>query len=659
MTPRTPSPHSATRLFAVYAAVSLVPVVVLGLVLASSYRAEAGRRGLAEGRSEAALVASTAIEPLLGGDLTNGLTPAQTTALHKVTDAAVADGSLLRLRLRDLAGKVVFSGDGSGLEDAPEDEALEAAGGTVESSLTRLNADANDTGPVGAQVVEVYRPLVAGGSQQRIGVLEIYLPYAPISDDIATGLASLYRDLAIGLTILYLVLAGIALATTRRLQRYASRNAHVAEHDQLTGLPNRLLFQRRIAELTDGPGGRFGAVALIDLDRFKEVNDALGHQNGDELLSQLGARLAGALRPGDTVARLGGDEFGVILARVSDAHEAAAALARLRATIEEPVHITGLPLSAEASIGFAMSPEDGDSPETLMQRADIAMYVAKAAHTGVVRYDASQNHHDSDRLAVVGELRRALAEDELVLHYQPKVRLDDGTVTAVEALIRWHHPRHGLLFPDAFLPLAEQTGLIDPLTDWVVATALAQIHAWGPAAEGLSVSVNISARNLSNPSFADSVLAALGASDLPYARLMLEITETALFADVDRATAVLLRLADAGVPISLDDFGQGQTSLGFLSRLPLEELKIDRTFVTDMLTDPAHGAIVRSVIELAHNLGFVVVAEGVEDPQTMQSLRTMNCDSAQGYVLARPMPASDLLRWISDYEPTRELAPLV
>jgi diguanylate cyclase (GGDEF)-like protein len=496
-----------------------------------------------------------------------------------------------------------------------------------------------------------------GPNHTRVGVLELYLPYKPIRDDISSGLASLYRDLVIGLLLLYLVLAGISLFTTRRLQRFAAGNAHLAEHDQLTGLPNRRLFHRLIAELTDDAPRRMGAVAVLDLDRFKEVNDALGHQNGDALLSQLGSRLAAAIRPGDTVARLGGDEFGVILARVTCEQDAIAALERLRAVVEEPIQITGLPLSAEASIGFALTPEDGQDPETLLQHADIAMYVAKAGHTGVVRYETSQNHYDSDRLAVVGELRRALAEDELVLHYQPKARLADDSVTAVEALIRWHHPRHGLLYPDAFLPLAEQTGLIDPLTDWVIARALSQIGEWGAAAM-LKVSVNISARNLSNPNFADRVLAALQNSGLPYDRLMLEITETALFTDVDRATAVLERLSGAGVAISLDDFGQGQTSLAFLSRLPLHELKIDRSLVTDMLADNSHAAIVRSVIELAHNLGLVVVAEGVEDAPTMQTLVEMGCDAAQGFALAKPMPAAHLLEWMADYERARDLAPL-
>ena len=644
--------RSATRLFLVYAAVSAVPVLLLGLVLASSYHSEADRRGLDEGRSQAAVIASTAIEPLLtSADLRGGIDPATLGRIDTVADRAVAAGVVMRLRIRDLNGNVVYSQDGSGMTETPEGDALEAAEGHVHAEITHLNADANDSGPLGAQVVEVYQPLSGGSAGTRVGVLEVYLPYEPIRQDIAAGLSTLYRDLAVGLLALYVVLAGLSLATTRRLQQQARRNLYLAEHDQLTGLPNRRQFLARIGELTDSPAGTRAAVAVLDLDRFKEVNDSLGHDNGDQLLVRLGERLAAAVRPGDVVARLGGDEFGLVLARVTSEADATAALERLIAAVGQPVQVGGLPLAPEASVGFVLLPEDGDTPDVLLQRADIAMYVAKASHAGAVRYDSAQDHYDADRLAVVGELRRALAEDELVLHYQPKLNMADGSVTAVEALVRWNHPRHGLLYPDAFLPLAEQTGLIDPLTDWVVTAALTQMRAWSGAAAELSVAVNVSARNLSQASFADRVLAAVALSGLAPARLVLEITETALFTDVERATVGLSRLDSAGVMISLDDFGQGQTSLGYLSRLPLHELKVDRAFVTDMTREPTNAAIVRSLVELAHNLGFVVVAEGVEDAHTLGALAEMGCDFAQGYLMARPMPADAVPDWMAAHQP--------
>jgi diguanylate cyclase (GGDEF)-like protein len=643
----TSAPRSAFRLFAVYAAISAVAVLVLGLTLAASYRSEATRRGVDEGVAQSQLVATTAIEPLLDGHDLGGRIGQETTAALSAI-VANSDG-ITRLRLRDLGGNVVFTTDGSGLGGTPEKAVLEAAEGKVEAELTRLNSDANDTGPVGEQVVEIYRPLFAGPDHSLVGVLEIYLPYAPIRSDIAEGLNQLYLHLALGLLALYVILAGLSLATTRRLRQHAQTNAYLAEYDQLTGLPNRRNFRRRISELTNGDV-QFGAVALIDLDRFKDVNDSLGHHNGDQLLSRLGDRLANAVRKGDTVARLGGDEFGIILCRVVSEDDATHELLRLLGVMGQPLEIAGLPLTPEASIGFALSPDDGSDPDVLMQHADVAMYLAKVGHTEVVRYDPALDDYDSDRLALVAELRRAIGNDELVLHYQPKETLADGSVGAVEALIRWNHPRHGLIFPDDFLPVAEQTGLIDALTDWVLAQALAQIVAWGNAGIPLSVAVNVSARNLCHHAFAARVQAALAANRVPAGSLIVEITETALLTDIERATDNLVRLAAMGVSVSIDDFGRGQTSLGYLARLPLHELKIDRSFVTDLLDNGAHAAIVRSVVELSHNLGLVVVAEGVEDESTLVWLREMSCDLAQGFVLARPMPADEIAPWLAERE---------
>ena len=642
---------SALRLFLVYAAVSAVPVVLLGLVLASAFQTEAARRGLAAGRAQAALVEATVIAPIVQGADVRRLDEAARIRLAAVVSKAISGGAVVRLRLRDTQGNVVFSGDGSGFGDAPEAEALAAAAGHVQASIKRLNSDANDVGAVGQEVVEVYQPITPLAGMAPVGVMEIYLPYAPIAQDVSAGLGTLYRDLVIGLALVYLVLAGLSLATTSRLRRHSQRNAYLAEHDQLTDLPNRRLFLTTVAALTSEASDTRAAVAVLDLDRFKDVNDVLGHSNGDALLREVGRRLAESVRPGDLVARLGGDEFGIVLGREGDALQSQQALEGLLEEISRPVLLDGLPLQVEASVGFAMLPADATDPETLLRRADIAMYVAKAGLAGVVRYDAAQDKFDANRLSVVAELRRALAADELVLHYQPKMRPQDGTVTGVEALIRWEHPSQGLLYPDVFLPLAEQTGLIAPLTDWVIRTALAQIGLWGDDAQHTSVAVNVSARNLAQAGFADSVLAALAHSRTPPGRVVIEVTETALLADVDRATAALASLASSGVRVSLDDFGQGQTSLGYLARLPIQELKIDRVFVTDMIHDAPHAAIVRSVIELAHNLGLTVVAEGVEDLATLAALADSGCDLIQGYVLARPMPAAQLPGWLAQHQP--------
>ena len=650
MEPAAGGGYSVVKLFVGYAAVSLVPVVLLGLLLAASYRTEADRRGLAEGRALSALFATTSVEPLLDGtDLRAGLPQSVEVALSRVTTMATAEGSVVRLRLRDLDGRIVFADDGEGVGAlSVDDEALAAADGNIGAHITSLNADALAAGPAGQRVVEVYRPIKAGPSGSRVGVLEVYLPYAPIEQDILQGLDALYRNLALGLAALYVVLAGLSFVTTRRLRRQSRDHAYFAEHDQLTGLVNRRVFEQRLATVAHDGQPR-AAVALIDLDRFKEVNDTIGHRGGDEMIVHLAARLAKNVGPDDMVARLGGDEFGVVLVGVKSEQQATAALEGLRTLVSEPLQIAGVPLNAEASIGYVLAPLDGDGLE-LLQRAEIAMYATKARHSGVARYEAAHDHYDSDRLALVGELRRALHADELVLHYQPMLHLPDSEVRTVEALLRWHHPRHGLLHPDVFLPAAEQTGLIDPLSSWVLNRALRQLGEWDVAGCHVDVAVNISARNLTSPAFADRVLAALRSSGLGPERLLLEVTETAVFTDVDGATRELNLLKNAGIRISLDDFGQGQTSLAHLAQLPLTELKIDRAFVLAMTSNASNAAIVRSVVDLAHNLGISVVAEGVEDEETLQALRSLGCDVAQGYVLARPMPAGSLAGWLAAHE---------
>jgi diguanylate cyclase (GGDEF)-like protein len=632
------------RLFAVHAAAALVPVVLLGAVLAATYRREADRRGLAQGRDQATLIAQSAIEPLLSGDeLDDGLSAKERAGLLRLV-RNVEDGTLLRLRVRGLGGRVVFSQDNSGFSSIASPHALRAGDGVVLAEKTHLNADSNDEGPRGSDAVEVYTQLRAGPERTPVGVLELYLPYAPIRAAVAGGLQDLYRTIALGLAALYVVLFLIAASVSKGLRRQARLNAFLAEHDGLTALPNRTQFHRHAAvALAEAQRGKPCAIAIVDLDRFKEVNDTLGHHNGDALLVELANRLAGATRAGNTVARLGGDEFGVVLRDVVDP---AAELTFLRSVIDCEVEISGLPLSVEASIGYVVAPEDGATVDDLMQRADVAMYVAKEKHAGVVRYDAAFDHYDAANLGLVAQLRHAIETDQLVLHYQPKTALADGRVEAVETLVRWQHPELGLLYPDKFLPAAEQTDLIDKLTDWVLRNALDEMANLGDTANGIAVAVNVSARNLARSDFASHVVGVLRDRGVAPERLIIEITETALLADPPRAAHVLAELAAAGVQVSLDDFGCGQTSLGYLSALPIHELKIDRSFVCDMLDNPAHNAIVRSIVDLGHNLALRVVGEGVETDDVLALLRDTGCDVAQGYFFARPMPATHLREWL-------------
>ena len=647
---RATRPRSLVRTFAIYAASSLVMVTALGLVLAASYRSEARQRGVAEGRSEALLVAQTAVDPLLDGrPLGDRLSADETKSLDRLVARAVRRHNVLRLRLRDLAGNVVFSDDGSGYGVKPEDEAIDAAHGTIVARLTHLNSDSNDHGAIGPEAVEVYVPLMAGDPARRVGVLEIYLPYAPINVDVSSGLHRLYRDLALGLAALYLLLFALSVSLSRRLRQQVTRNRFLAEHDLLTELPNRSLFHRCAEDAMSDAVRRQTktALAIMDLDRFKEINDTLGHHNGDELLTKLARRLAAFTRPQDAVARLGGDEFGVILCDVDDPEEV---LRRLRDLIEKEVQVGGLPLSTESSIGYVLMPDDGTDVDELLQRADVALYVAKAQHAGVVRYDPSQDHYNAANLGLIADLRHAIDNGELVLHYQPKISLAQGgvdAVDAVEALVRWEHPSHGLLGPDRFVPLAEQTDLIDKLTQWVLGRALSDMTALDTELSHVAVSVNVSARNICSGEFASRVIAALEAHAVPAHRLTLEITETALLTDPSRAAVALAELSALGVRISIDDFGIGQTSLGFLSSLPVHELKIDQGFVTDMTSVPSHSAIVRSIVDLAHNLGLRVVAEGVETADVLGQLRYVGCDVAQGYLFSRPLPLAALETWLA------------
>ena len=403
---------------------------------------------------------------------------------------------------------------------------------------------------------------MAAQSGVRIGVLELYLPYAPIAADTMAGEQAVGLALVGGLFVVWACLLGVSASVTRRLRRQSSTNAFLARHDVLTGMPNRAQFtQRAEAAIPGATVERPVAIALIDLDRFKEVNDTLGHENGDQLLMLLAERLKLYVREGDTIARLGGDEFGVVLSGVRGPGEAAEVLGRLRATVSQPVQINGLPLAVEASIGFALAPEDGTDIGTLQQRADVAMYVAKRGHSGIARYRREQDQYDASKLSLIGELGRAIAKDQLVLHYQPKGDVHGAKVIAVEALVRWQHPTRGLLYPDAFLPAAEQTELIEDLTRWVLRSASLALPQLDPTGQ-LAVAVNISARSLGRADFAADVLSALAEAGTDPARVILEITETALMADPARASRTLVELARAGLRISIDDFGAGSHQPG-------------------------------------------------------------------------------------------------
>jgi len=440
----------------------------------------------------------------------------------------------------------------------------------------------------------------------------------------------------------------LAANISRRLDRQNAVLVHQTLHDDLTDLPNRTLLYDRLEQAIQDASQTHepGALMVMDLDRFKDINDTLGHTSGDLLLQQVGSRIQTVTRENDTVARLGGDEFAVLLPGI-DAGQAVRYARNILNVLERPFVIENMYLDIESSIGISLYPDHGEEADTLIRRADVAMYHAKQRNSGCFIYEPESDPYSLRRLALMGELRHALENDGLTLYYQPKVNLDSGRVTGVEALLRWTHPQHGFIGPDEFIPLAERSGLIRPLTLWVLNAALRQCHLWRQMGLDLNVAVNLSARNLAESRLPDQVAGLLEAWDLPASRLMVEITESAFMDDPLHARKILMRLEEIGVRASIDDFGTGYSSLATLGQLPVAEIKIDRSFVTDMLSNSKHAVIVRSTIDLGHNLGRSVTAEGVEDEATLEKLRELGCDKAQGYYMSRPLPASELVEWMA------------
>ncbi len=422
---------------------------------------------------------------------------------------------------------------------------------------------------------------------------------------------------------------------------------HQALHDPLTDLPNRVLLRDRLGQAVAASTRSSEPVSLLllDLDRFKEVNDTLGHHAGDRLLQEISARFRNSVRASDTVARLGGDEFAVLLPGAS-AESAAVAAGKLLAALDRPVMLDGHELAVGASVGIAACPDHGLDADTLLRRADIAMYAAKRARGGCATYSPDLDRHSSERLGLVSELRRAIATDELSLHFQPQVDCMTGDLSGIEALVRWWHPERGLIGPDQFVTLAEQSGLIRSLTRWVLSSALAQGSKWHHWKPSLNISINLSAQDLLDRGLPEFVGRELERWRWAADRLTLEITESALLADRSGALDVLHRLRAMNVRVALDDFGTGYSSLSFLKDWPMDELKVDRTFVRSMVDNVRDRSIVRSIVELAHTLGLEVVAEGVEDERTARLLATFACDRAQGYHMARPMAAMQFEAWL-------------
>ena len=418
-------------------------------------------------------------------------------------------------------------------------------------------------------------------------------------------------------------------------------------HDSLTKLPNRILLHDRLEQAINAAYRQKNNIGLLilDLDRFKEVNDTLGHFAGDYLLQQVALRLTGVVRKSDTLARMGGDEFAILLTQVDDKQAVQTFLNRITKAMALPFTLEDITLGVQASMGVAICPQHGNDVDTLIQRAEVAMYAAKQQNNGHAIYSPKLDGYSPRRLTLMGELRQALQEDELILHYQPKVDLKSGKVNKAEALIRWQHPKHGLLYPDEFINLAERTGLIKDVTRWVLNESINQILLWQKKGFPMSLAVNISPSCLLNMELPEIITGTLGSHNLGKSMLTIEITETSIIQDPDLAYEILNRLKKLGADISIDDFGTGYSSLAHLKKLPVSEMKIDKSFVMDMLKNEDDEIIVKSIIDLAHNLGLTVVAEGVETKEIAQRLSELNCDTLQGYYFSKPLPADQFEAW--------------
>ncbi|NEK86118.1 EAL domain-containing protein [Blastococcus saxobsidens] len=648
-------------LLARFAALSLVLTLGLGGVLGWS-RAEAiAANALEQAEWTAIVTVRLGLQPQLDAeDVAEGFDPDRlarvTQAIRSAEDKLQAGGRQLddldpvALKIFNREGAIVYADEHELIgKESNSDELRQALAGEVVSGFAGSSHDDADDGV--SRMLEVYVPVQYAGSDRPDGVMELYLPYAPVDAAVRADIGRLIVVLAVSLAVFQAVLYRFVARASRRLNQQteelrssAERDRHTATHDALTGLPNRTLLRDRLDQALAGAARSSAEVAvlLVDLDRFKEINDSLGHSYGDALLQQVAPRLAGVLRDGDTVARLGGDEFAVLLPAVDGVAEAEAVAERLREALHRSFDVDGVTLDVEVSVGIAVSPWHGTDSDALLRSADIAMYVAKERKAGAVVFAAEDHVTAPSRLTVLGDLRRALEDDELFLHYQPKFTLDGERIEGVEALLRWQHPTRGLVPPAEFVPVAEGTGIILRLTERVLDLALAQARRWYDAGHPMPVAVNLSTRCLLDAGLPDLVARLLDRHGVPARLLRLEVTESAVMADAARCTDVLQRLHDLGLRLSIDDFGTGYSSMVHLRRLPVDELKIDRSFVMGMTTSAHDAVLVRTAVDLGHNLGLTVVAEGVEEPEHVAALRELGCDIAQGYHYARPMAADAL-----------------
>jgi len=587
---------------------------------------------------------STLHDSLLASDFQHPPTPSRQAALDRIFQSRVLDEGVLLAELYDKNGRVTYSTDHRRVgrnSSAEIGHMTEALNGTVRGDATKLS----NTGAHPRKALRTYAPVAVTGD---VGVVALFQDYAPIATAAATTFLPTAGVFEAVLILLFIVLVPMLRRVTVRLRRQVEEIEHRALYDQLTGLPNRNLFRDRVEHsiLTSQREVTSSNVMFLDVDHFKEINDTLGHEAGDALLQVLTERLRAEMRASDTLARLGGDEFAILCE--GSATDACLLAERLHSALHGTVTVREFHLEITMSIGVATFPDHGENADTVLRHADVAMYQAKETRAGTAVYDPEQDLNDEARLTLAGELRRAIHNEELVLHFQPKAELATGQIVGVEALVRWQHPERGFIPPNEFVPIAERTGLIKQLSRYVLARALRQCSEWRDSGLDLHVAVNLTIPDLLDLELPDLIETLLHETGVRPDQLELEITETTILADPFRVAQVLARLNEMGLRLAIDDFGTGYSSLAYLRRLPVHTIKIDRSFVMDMCENASDATIVRSTIDLGRNLGLEVVAEGVETQEAFDALRGLGCTLAQGYLISRPVPAAELAQLLAD-----------
>ena len=634
------------------ALLSLLPVLVLGVVLTRTVEKQLVARTVADASQTARLIAEMGIQPRITPlQLSAGLSPAAIAELDRQVQAGSVKSDLARIKIWNSQRMIVYSDDHSLIGESPpaSDELVNALAGRPRDAAVITPEPYTETAPeIGlGRLVEVYVPLRFSTLSAPSGAFEIYLRYAPIAASIAGDKRTILIVVALGLALLWALLYRIVAQASRRLTTQAQENYELARYDQLTGLPNRTLFHERVAACARETAARpeDAAVLLIDLDGFTEINNTLGDRTGNQLLRNVGERLRARLGGDAFVARLGADEFAVLCTHTGGIEGALESASAVHSSLETPLILGGVAVNVDANIGVAVGQAD-EAPEAFIQRADAALARAKVHHSRVEVHSAERDSFDASGLILLGQVRHALDNEEFVLHYQPKIDLRTGRALTAEALLRWQHPTRGLLMPGTFMPLIEQTALISATTEWVLVRAMRQMVRWRERDLDIGVAVNLSARNLIEDELPAKIAGLLREHRIEPDRLTVEVTETATMTDPERAVKLLNGLQTVGVRVSIDDFGTGNASLTYLTRLPASELKIDRSLVARIGESARAEAIMRSTVDLAHYLDLTAVAEGIEDAAVLERLSEMGCDAAQGFLFARPMLAGELIAWI-------------